>query len=353
MFKHAETPTHPEFEAAPQRAHPQGGLVTPPSESAPALMLASVDWLSATVHDVPGAIHHDDLLEWASTALGSAVEDWIPAEHGMYGYAEMLLGPAGAKFLRSSWLPHAHLVLPGDACRQAGPDRLLVLIDQALQWGKVTRIDVAADDHDRTMTPADVRDAIARGEAVTKAKTCQGLNSIDLHPFDDGEQLPLGGDTLYIGSFNADKLLRIYDKEIESGGEVKAIRWELQWRHDKAQQLARDVVANGVSGLGKVWASHVRRFCDFRDRDFIETEARTVTAWWSRLVQGAQRALPLPGRAARTAEQVERWLKTTIMPSLAAVVFRRGGDMTWLEENLNAARANWRPHHLALAGAPA
>jgi hypothetical protein len=92
-----------------------------------------------------------------------------------------------------------------------------------IKWNfRPTRMDIASDDYSKSLSPSVIRDAFE-----------SGLN----HGFRTASQIESWSDdgfTLYLGSKKSDKLVRYYNKEVESGGEVPAYRFEVVYRDDYA-----------------------------------------------------------------------------------------------------------------------
>ena len=127
-----------------------------------------------------------------------------------------------------------------------------------LQWvlkheGHLTRLDCALDD--RTMhRPADrsIKAAIQAGQCVTRADRMQTIASSSIH-----KGTP-SGETLYLGSPHSQTLLRIYDKraELQAKGrqdwESYGIRWELQFKQERAQVCGQVLALSRRNGLAGI-----------------------------------------------------------------------------------------------------
>jgi len=205
-----------------------------------------VDWVSVTVPMVeeplepqeifygdepliPRAANQlrDDLLLAASVALGCDQEDWAYLDTGINGYRESFIGPGSARVLFNHPTNRdVHLVMPGQACGMVGEESMRSLLRYVMvHGGHASRIDVKADDYEKTITPAFVREQLTGGDTVTHAKHGLELTEFEIKP--GGADT---GSTVYLGSAKSRQRIRIYDKGMESGGEIDAIRWELQTR---------------------------------------------------------------------------------------------------------------------------
>ena len=254
----------------------------------------------------------------------------------MLGYERQRVGPGGARVLWSKRRPEVHVVLTGTWCRATSEAAMRGTLAYVCATGRATRCDIAADDWNLRVTPAQVRDAIRQGDAVTHTR------SRHWH-----EDLATGGGTLYVGAASSRQRLRVYDKGIESGGEIAAVRWEVQAR-DKAAEGLPYVLA--VQHWGEVWASRAVQVIDFRERAGSERPTRCPRArWFAELVGEAQRARVYEPQEPRTIEQVDEWLTRQVAPSLAAVVAAMGGDVDYMTNLIAAGRTRWRQKHLMLA----
>jgi hypothetical protein len=172
-----------------------------------------------------------------------------------------------------------------------------LLWDVAAHARNVTRIDVTLDDWDKRRTPMDLEQLTSGAEnpyllnkryTVTRAEQSNWQRS----------KGPKGGDSWYLGSAKGAARLRVYDKARESGGEVDAVRWELQLRDTRAKEALVNLMLGGTGGMvqdmGEWAASELVRFVDFRDREADTNVTRAPRLeWWADLVGAASRARPV------------------------------------------------------------
>jgi len=308
----------------------------------------SLDWLSVTFRPTP-----DNLLDVAqvqlaaSLAMGCESGDWVELEHGTHGYQLAMLGPGGARL--ESGAPGRddfHLSMPGKACQVAGGERMQGLLRYVVaHQGRPTRLDLAMDDYQRTVSPAAFQGAVQGPDVVTHAKRWRGIVGGTV-----GEGSQPTGATCYLGAPASRVQLRVYDKGLESQGERDCIRHELQLRDEPAQAVLQELA--GGRAWGRVFASHLVRFVDFRARDsHSEVEKRVRVPWFAELVGMAQKALAYLPAPVRTIEQVIDWLERGVAPSLALAVAYFKGDMGELVGIVNRGRDRWRPRHQAMLAA--
>jgi len=282
----------------------------------------SLDWYSVTLHptaEIPVDVPQAHLA--ASLALGCEIGDWVELEHGSYGYRQGMVGPGGARlWWDAPERDDIHVSFPGKACRVAGQERLISFLRYSLgHGGKPTRCDVALDDYRRIVSPGQVQETLQGPDVVTHAQkvlTQQGgvVGSRDLT-----------GATVYLGAPGSRQRLRVYDKGLESAGEMDCIRWELESRKEAAETMA---VALAYQDWGQVMASRLVGFVDFRSADsHSEVEERQRLPWFQLLVGLARKASAYLPQVTRTAEEVVNWLDKAVGPSLAVAMKFWKGDL--------------------------
>lgn len=219
-----------------------------------------LDWLRFT-------IDNPSLNEWFLSEFGLMAES-IPAT-GFYNTAIKLHGGKG-ECGRIDW----HTDHPSQkVCYTfAGKDldvwRGQNRVDDLIRWAfksgaRFTRLDVALDLLD--CPEAQVSDLLAAmrdGKAKTSGKTWSLI---------EGSKKGRRGFTLYVGSRQSEKFLRVYDKGAEQGVKRSWIRAELECKGDYAQAIAARLEAEGLD-FGR---AEIKRFADF-----------PMLEWWQSAVKG-------------------------------------------------------------------
>jgi len=306
----------------------------------------SLDWYSVTLH--PSIQISLDVLQVqlaASLALGCEPGDWVETESGQYGYQKGMVGPGGSRlWWDAPGRDDVHVSFPGQACQVAGQDRLVSFLRYALgHGGKATRCDTAIDDYQRIVEPSQVLEAIQGPDVVTHAKkwlTQRGgvVGSKELN-----------GATEYLGAPGSRQRLRVYDKGLESSGEMDCIRWELESRKEAAETMA---MALAYQSWGEVMASRLVGFVDFREADsHSEVEKRQRLSWFQELVGLARKASAYLPKAVKTAFDVVGWLDRSIGPSLAVAMKYWQGDLAPLSDLLGRGERRWKPRHKVMVAA--
>jgi len=303
----------------------------------------AIDWLSISVHPTSLVDVDVEQVQLAvSLVLGCEPGDWVILEIGKYGYRQAMLGPAGAQiWWDSPGRDDIHITLPGQACQVAGEKRLRSFIKYALSHGgKASRCDVNMDDYRRVIEPEAALAEIKGPNAVTHARAW-----LVQHGGDVGSE-DMTGITVYVGAPSSRQRLRIYDKGMESGGELDCVRWEVQARKQAAETLVQQLAAGE-------WATVIRArimaFIDFRDVDsHTETQKRVRLTWWEKLMLGVKKGRVYLPKPLKTMEQVHDWVRDSIGPSLALLVTGSGGDLGVLTSIVDYGRVRMKPRHRAM-----
>lgn len=185
------------------------------------------------------------------------------------------------------------------AWRNAKPSGDRGLLDwlRILQ-AEVTRLDFAVDLLDKG---AAVTDAYYAWECNQLMTTSQAMTLITGQSRTLETGLKGSGDTLYIGSRQSERFVRIYDKAAQSKIEADWIRIEIELKGERAKQMAREALKSGVieAGIGAL-----RTVIEWTDIEWLE-KALTV--------EGAV----LQGALPETETDRERWLREVVLPAVA------------------------------------
>jgi DNA relaxase NicK len=324
-----------------------------------------IDWLSFTFHPATkelfpeGKYYGDDtvllaknafrdqVLYAASVALGCTTGDWVDLAVGMFGYHKVLLGPGGARILYDApGRDDFHVSFPGEACGLISEAGMRSWMHFALvNHGVPKRCDINIDDHrSNATTPADVLRAIQGPDVVTHASTClvqQGWRV---------GSMETTGHTVYLGQAGSRQRLRVYDKNLESGGAIPAIRWELESKNEPAETLV-PLLANG--DWGAVIKKRLVGFVDFRDstkavNSSAPTRDRPRLKWFQDLVDLVVRGSAYLPQAPRTIDDVISWVTKQAGTSLAVMFAYWGGDYSGFVEIINDGRERAKPKHTAV-----
>jgi hypothetical protein len=196
------------------------------------------------------------------------------------------VGSVNSRGVREPW---CGVRIPGEACRAVGTKALLDLLEMLGLAGKlkVSRLDLALDDFDRTFTPREFAMACVAGR-LDDENALLGPGLVTRVRRDSWDWKRRHGGCLWIGGEKSARLLRVYDKLRKSGGAVPSVRVEFQARDEWGTELARQLLRARWEKrpLAEVWAAHVVSYVDLRE----PTGHRSGSArwrrvpWWAKLV---------------------------------------------------------------------
>jgi hypothetical protein len=209
------------------------------------------------------------------------------------------------------------------------------------------RFDVAIDDYDKG-TPLEAVEAAAIAGNYAYCASHQIMESARR-----GEN---PGKTVYFGSPKSNKRVRCYDKSVESGGEIDAIRWEVQLRDDKADYAITrwltlepsDLTGEGARFLASLVTGGVH-LCDRSDNEKNIDRCEVLPFWADFLARAAEGLrIPCPKKAPLLERSLE-WLQNQVAPTLGVVrrVFGEGFD-TYMEALIGGGENRHGSRHRAL-----
>lgn len=254
---------------------------------------ATIDWLSFTIHwnqeplqRFRKAFNHEAI----ASALTNVTGAWLP-ERPRQNYPHVLSSASvtGLSCLASE--PNSpmgiHISWSGSALQTVNPRAVL---RQALAMGAtVTRIDLAID-WPKQMYLRALKGAADMGEIVTRARDWNLI---------EGRT----GTTLYVGSRESEKFLRIYDKAAETKTEGTWFRIELECKGYFARGVALHVDANGYDYFGDI----IKGFVDWPTMSQWRDATDSPT-----LLEG----IPRPEKQRDTFA----WLMKSVVPSVARLL---------------------------------
>lgn len=268
----------------------------------------TIDWLAFTLPSDSETLVQGLAENIANILFGG---DWQSVDRGRYGYSHRLTwGTGSVLYCPSRPEMGVHVELPSSCLSELSMNPYQVVELMHEYGGRAARLDVALDTDSVTM--ADIIRFQREGLIVSRTQHRQII-----------ENLTDGSFTLYIGSANSRRLVRIYDKGIQAQLDRPLVRIEVQFRAEYAHIAANHVLA-GYS-LRDLLVSSV----DFRDDDDSNTTRRTRMDWWETLLDGAERvSFAAPGVPADL-DRAYRWVTKQVLGTLAqlSVAFDGSG---WL-----------------------
>jgi DNA relaxase NicK len=146
------------------------------------------------------------------------------------------------------------------------------------------------------------------------------------------------GTTLYLGSSQSDQMARIYDKNVESGGKINSIRFEIQVRDNIANSYFCDYFADG--DVTEIFRKMCRRAIGkYR---FVHNTSEVLSRcpdvdWWAEFVRRIGGQIKI--RQRREQPQIsdkKRWIERQVAGTLALLLKCLGVDnaIKWLVESI-------------------
>jgi len=243
-----------------------------------------------------------------------------------YGWTSAWEGPEGVQVWTGHPSKGAHVQVKGAVCRHFGSDILLTLI---CEFVRCSRLDIRLDDFVYRMMPVQLLERwFSGGPGIVSHAWAAG-------PIGKARRGETPAYTWELGAKSSDRRLRVYDKGVESGGVVDAVRWELQCRRRAADTVRSELVAAYRSGqdVAAVIGGLFRGFVDFRepvgergwDRE-EHSERWQPESWWQEITCGAVAGIKLAKAELTDSEEFHRtetWAKQAL-PTLMAYKKRIG-----------------------------
>ncbi len=300
--------------------------------------------------------------------------------HGFQGYANCLEGTLGIKLAYTERYSQqerdmlglkpspnegtCHVDLPQSALDVLDAEKTVMLFAHiAAVDANVTRFDVYFDDYERVIEPQQLYAQLTSFEVcVPRFQSITQYRSAELTP----SGATATGDTIYIGSRQSDKFIRVYDKLAESQGERDCVRWEAQYRRKIAHHAFMWAFQEMGEGddFGAILHPLLKRLLckdlDFRvnpdpascDRPQHWATRWQVAPWWYRLMAGIEKAKFHIPRIKPTVEGIINWVEHQVLTSLSVVAavkrFRGEHFFEWFYSRLAEADKRWSRRHNAI-----
>jgi hypothetical protein len=299
-----------DLKRAPQRA-------TIPAEAARRWVgrSVSIDWLDLSSKNLDA----NGLLELAEFHFGKVFgrrgQTVLRDDELRY----MAKGPLGM-FLQADLIgspnrfgekePWAALRLPGELCRAVGTGAVLDLVDAIAAAGgmNAARIDVALDDYEKTISPRQFAQACGLGRLDDESAEL-GPGVVTRVRRDNWEWSRRKGGCFWLGGRKSPRLLRVYDKDKESKGQIPSTRFELQSRDAFAVAMLDGLLAAHRAGepIGGAFLARLVSFVDLREPCGSRSGSQKWQRipWWKELTGDAM-ALPT---LARDDSGVWEWIR--------------------------------------------
>lgn len=206
------------------------------------------------------------------------------------------------------------LVIPGRVLKLATMAGIHELCQQLQQTysAVATRLDVALDDHTKSLR---LQDLLEAGEAQNYAL----VSSVEHHRRRASRGQPWG-ESVVFGSPQSDKRVIFYDKEVESNGEICSIRMEARLRNFKADQVFQRFCTTELSEVSSDLVDIVTGAVDFLDRTSGDKNLKRLPRlgfWQSFLDFVLSHPVKIPSKKREISyEKSLNWLEFAVSPTL-------------------------------------
>lgn len=280
-------------------------------------------------------------LLWIIESLGLSDVKWT-SMRGRYGWRDAIFYRGVTCY--SGGRDDVGINLSGRGCRtvescKPGFDWLgylsYLLSAEQSGDGHVSRLDIAADDHDGILDMRKIYRYISTDRYICKAKFRTWTQGSEEH--------------CYFGSPSSDRRVRIYNKALEQGRpEEHWIRAEMQMRDDAAVSFLLNL-AQTREGIGETYAGVLLNFLRFvlepvKGHNY---DKAVIVRWWSQFL-GTLRKCPnlyMPGDD-YTLMNLYGFIERQASSSLRTWLQIHHGDMTDLLAMIEGARLNKRQREL-------
>lgn len=206
-----------------------------------------------------------------------------------------------------------------------------------------TRIDLFADDYGAKFYTLKQLHRIGQARLyVTRFKSWR-----EQIEYETGEHV-VTGDTIYLGQRSSDIMLRIYDKQLEQNKKMKSVgrpvsdvpwvRWELEIKHDLADNAVDEIIRN--RDVGMVMVGVLENYFRIIDDD-NERRSRCSTAKkWKSFISGIGRCQIAGSRGTTCIDQKIDFLMRQVSRTLATCTHALGGSTELVEKMLE--NGDWR-----------
>lgn len=260
----------------------------------------NIHWLAFTVHasEKEAFVLYKEIFEEIFGEL-------LPRPSGGKGYKQVMFSLFEFKLYLEPGAhnqKHFHIEIPGKACEFIPATKYQALVNYLEKNHsdkyKFKRIDIAYDYVGFTPQQAYEEINNNRIRSLAKRETLRE-NTSPLAKKDNGE---LGTMTVYLGSNQSERMIRIYDKR-------GFTRLELQTRNNRAHKIGVDIF--NCQDFEKWYSkgiAHLRDYIDFQ------------TDWWEEFNQSVGRAnLSVTDARQQALMDLIYWVETQVSPSLSVL----------------------------------
>lgn len=268
-----------------------------------------IDWLSYTVKAIE--VNPFQLI-------GFEREDFFKLSTGFYGYrqqsrlGDIIILENGNEEMGT------HTIFTGAGCRQYESMKSnlveFVPMESVLRkirgLSKISRIDLAID-YESNGFFENIEKAIKESLYISRWK-----NNKQVTERDNTKNGLITGNTIYFGSRTSNVFLRIYRKDLQEGlmSEVEKTRIEIEFKNEKAREVAELIIKQDLTIFYKVLNNYIR----FIDKGKDSNKSRWKTsAFWTDFIKTIEKVKLGKDPKQRTYSDLIGWLDRQVATTLA------------------------------------
>lgn len=305
---------------------------------------AAIDWFTAT-------FDQSHFFQVMADTAEFFCDEFQNADRGIGWYSESWRSTLGAvigRYPKAEGRVDAMVQLPGKLLATRSPLDVALFLGRlrSAYQAKASRLDVRIDDYSKTVTPDLAYEAVEAGNFT-------GFHA-DSYTFTLSGSKDGCGKTLSLGKRGkkgSGKYLRIYDKGVESKGEIDATRIELELSRSRSRELLEiiglltDSDSLNEFSLKELITSLISGAVDFIERDSSgRADRSTRLSWWAYIVEGVERLALATPRVVQTLDRWKSWFKSQVAPVLAAI-FSAGSALEWFTETMEEGERRMKDRH--------
>lgn len=280
---------------------------------------ALIDWVSGTFQYLDTI---DDVVE----SMGLEMCQFVQGNGGKFGYRSHYMFGHIFIYYEGNENMGIHVEMSGQGCREF---ELLSsvswedFISSVLQYGKLSRLDVAVDEFEGILSLPTIKRAIRDGRVVSRFKKTRTITECTLK---NGNEL---GNTIYFGRPSSALQVRFYDKYAErvaNGKEIEEgvthwVRVELQMRNAHANNFALVMIYDSDNTpLGAQICGVLKEYIRIASRKDGSNRSRwPIAKYWTDFLDGCSSLKISPVAPDRTIERIHSWLEHQAKKSIATL----------------------------------
>lgn len=289
-----------------------------------------IDWLQFTIfpdkYEERMKTYEIDYL--VKDVLGLSYNDF-EITYPLYGYTKAIKC-GNIRVLYNSVFGDSmgvHIQFSGKGCREyekmEGFDWIQFFLDLEVRFRpKYTRVDIAIDDN-KYLDMKKIIWYLERGYVSTRFKSYKLLNEKKIN----GEEL---GKTVYLGSRKSDIYMRIYDKNIESDGFINAVRLEIVFKDENANNFIRSLWSienfNSLEFITNKVLNYYVRFIR-PNNEVKKNKSRVENAeWWSEFLITLEKMSLGKSKERVTLARIINWMEKQCASSMKLICETKGKE---------------------------